>query len=314
MLRAALLAFIGMVGFAGAAEQAVRAPSWSSAAGADRYGTWAELTVGGIVQRFRLIPPGHFIMGSSEAERAAAATGGKAQAAWMSAEIQHPVTLTHGFWMADSPCTQELWQAVMGADPSNFTGDAQRPVEQVSWDDCQRFLAALATRVPGADLRLPSEAEWEYSCRAGTTTATYAGDVVYLGAMNAPVLDAIAWYGGNSGVGEEVLTAIDSSGWDERQHPSAFSATHPVKRKQANAWGLYDMLGDVWVWCSDWYGDYPAGEAIDPQGPSSGTDRVSRGGSWGLAAWYCRAAERIRNAPASRWNSLGLRLCAPAQP
>jgi formylglycine-generating enzyme required for sulfatase activity len=188
-------------------------------------------------------------------------------------------------------------------------------VEHVSWDDAVGFCRKLSElpleREAGRDYRLPTEAEWEYACRAGTTTATYAGDLVYLDVFNAPVLDPIAWYGGNSGVGPEDRTAIDSSGRSGMQHPAAFSATHPVKRKRPNPWGLYDMLGDVWVWCGDWYGDYPSGAVVDPQGPPTGTDRVSRGGSWGLAAWYCRAAERIRNAPGSRWNSLGIRLCAP---
>ncbi len=282
--------------------------------GADASGTWADLAFSGITQRGRLIVPGTFTMGSSAAERQAAVTGARIAAAWIAGEVPHQVTLTRAFWLADSACTQAQWLAVMGANPSNFTGDLQRPVEQVSWDDCQRFLDALVARRPGAGFRLPSEAEWEYACRAGTTTATYAGDIVYLGENNGPVLDGIAWYGGNSGVPAEVATAIDSSRWSARQHPSDFSATHPVRQKRPNAWGLYDMIGNVWTWCSDWYGDYPAGPVSDPTGPATGADHVCRGGSWGQACWYCRAAERIGNAPGSRWNSLGLRLCAAAAP
>lgn len=295
------------------AGEAAAAPAWAAASGIDRYGRWAELRVRGTQQRFRLIPAGRFTMGSSPAERAAAAVGGVKED-WMSGEAPHGVTLTRPFWLAETACTQELWQAVTGANPSNFTGNPRRPVEQVSYDDCRAMLATLNAQMAEAQFRLPSEAEWEFACRAGTTAATYVGDIVYLGLMNAPVLDAIAWYSGNSGVGPEDAAAIDSSSWTDRQFPSAFSATHPVGTKRPNGWGLYDMIGNVWVWCGDWYADYPAGDVVDPHGPDTGSDRVCRGGSWGLAAWYCRAAERIRNAPGSRWNSLGLRLCASAAP
>jgi formylglycine-generating enzyme required for sulfatase activity len=304
----ALIACVCLCAHGSAGEAAT--PAWAMAAGADASGNWADLAVAGMTQRFRLIAPGTFTMGSSEAERQTAVSKAAIKAAWIASEVPHQVTLTHGFWLADSACTQALWLAVLGANPSNFTGDVQRPVEQVSWDDCQRFLTALNARQAGAAFRLPSEAEWEYACRAGTTTATYAGDIVYLGQNNGPVLDAIAWYGGNSGVPAEVATAIDSSLWSERQYPSDFSATHPVKLKRPNAWGLYDMIGNVWTWCGDWYGDYPTGAVSDPHGPATGSDHVCRGGSWGQACWYCRAAERIGNAPGSRWNSLGLRLCA----
>ena len=306
----ALLACAWLAGALAAGEPV--APAWATASGTDAQGAWANLAVAGTTQRFRLISAGTFTMGSSETERAAAVAGAGIQAAWIASEVAHQVTLTRPYWLADSTCTQAMWQAVMGGNPSNFTGDPQRPVEQVSWLDCQRFLEALAARQAAARFRLPSEAEWEYACRAGTTTATYAGDIVYRGQNDGPVLDDIAWYGGNSGVPADLATAIDSSSWSERQHPSDFSATHPVKGKRANAWGLHDMIGNVWTWCSDWYGDYPKGPLSDPLGPATGTDHVCRGGGWAQACWYCRAAERIGNAPGSRWNSLGLRLCADA--
>jgi formylglycine-generating enzyme required for sulfatase activity len=309
-----LVLALGMTSLGAGAEDRGAHPAWASSSGHDAAGAWADLVVQGVTQRFRLIPPGHFIMGSSVEERAAAVSGAHIQADWIGSEVAHPVTLTQGFWLADSSCTQALWQAVMGANPSNFTGDPERPVEQVSYLDCQNFLARLHTSAPDAAARLPTEAEWEYACRAGTSTATYAGNLVYLGQFNAPILDPIAWYGGNSGVGPEVAAAIDTSLWTERQYPSDLSATHPVKWKQPNAWGLYDMIGNVWNWCSDWYGDYPSGPVSDPHGPPTGSDHVTRGGSWGLSCWYCRAAERIANAPGSRWNSLGMRVCIATPP
>src|SRR5271170_6711318 len=154
-------------------------PSWATAHGTDAYGSWADLTVAGAVQSFRLITPGSFLMGSSDDEKAAAVTHGHVRLDWIAGETQHRVVLTHGFWMADSPCTQALWQAVTGSNPSRFNVDAGRPVDQVPYDQCLTFLSLLSGRFRGAGFRLPTEAEWEYACRAGTTTATYAGDIDY---------------------------------------------------------------------------------------------------------------------------------------
>jgi formylglycine-generating enzyme required for sulfatase activity len=127
-------------------------------------------------------------------------------------EVQHKVELTHGFWIADTPVTQALWQAVIGSNPSRFV-HPERPVEQVSWDDAQAFIARLNEQQPGLELSLPTEAQWEYACRAGTTTATYAGDLKILGDDNAPVRDAIAWYGGNSGVDFDLAKGQEANGW-----------------------------------------------------------------------------------------------------
>ena len=220
---------------------------------------------------------------------------------------QHEVVLTEGYWLAETPCTQMLWEAVTGENPSDFQSPA-RPVEQVSWEQCQGFLAAVKGRFPGLRLRLPSEAEWEYACRAGTETATWEGDPKYPGVNNAPLLDGIAWYAGNSGVDFDLSEGFDSSGWKEKQYPHEVCGTREVKLKAANPWGLYDMLGNVWEWCSDWYGPYSEEPQTDPLGPDKGSYRVVRGGSWGYLARNVRAACRDGSAPVERDGLLGFRL------
>lgn len=211
--------------------------------------------------------PGTFMMGSPETEPDRSAD-----------EVEHPVTLTRPFALAQTPCTQEQWEAVMGINPSNFRGP-DRPVEQVSWDGAVEFCRQLTARqrregiLPeGWRWRLPTEAEWEYAARAGTTGARHGE------------LEAIAWHHGNSG-----------------------NLTHPVKRKAANAWGLHDMMGNVWEWCADWYGDYPTGSVTDPVGPTSGSFRVYRGGSWNLGAKRARSASRYGIGPGYRYYFVGFR-------
>jgi formylglycine-generating enzyme required for sulfatase activity len=186
---------------------------------------------------------------------------------------RHGVHWTSGFWLFDTPCTQALWSAVMDTNPSQFQGE-NRPVEQVSWEDCQQFLVALGQRLPELPLALPTEAQWEYACRAGTNTARYHEDV-----------DAIAWY-------------LDNSATE----------THGVGQKLPNAWGLYDMLGNVFEWCHDGHRDYEADVAVDPVGPTDAAAyRVIRGGSWGDPARHTRAAYRLWNAPGFRYDDLGFR-------
>jgi formylglycine-generating enzyme required for sulfatase activity len=194
-------------------------------------------------------------------------------------ETQHLVVFTKGFWLGKTEVTQAQWQELMGNNPSNFKG-AELPVEEVSWDDAMAFCRKLtkrervAGRLPEEyEYTLPTEAQWEYVCRAGSTGA-YASD-----------LDVIAWYWSNSE-----------------------GTTHPVGTKQSNAWGFYDMQGNVWEWCADWYGDYPNGSVTDPTGPSSGSLRVVRGGGWGLVAGGCRCADRGGNGPGGRNGVLGFRL------
>lgn len=203
------------------------------------------------------------------------------------------VRINHDFEMGRFEVTQAQWSAVLGSahgrtaragtpasevlpgsDPSHFKG-SRLPVEKVSWNDVQRFLRALNARDSKHEYRLPTEAEWEYACRAGST-GDYSGD-----------LGAMAWYEGNS----------------EEQ-------THPVGLKQANAWGLYDMHGNVWEWVQDWYGSdyYEEALAIDPQGPAEGSFRANRGGCWHKAAAYCRSAVRGFDFPGDGYYSVGFRL------
>ena len=198
-----------------------------------------------------LCPPGEFMMGSPANE-----------AGRDDDEAQQRVSITTAFYISETEVTQEQWQRTIGANPSNFKG-AINPVEQVSWDDCQGFCAKTG-------LRLPSEAEWEYACRAGTTGA-HAGD-----------LDSMGWYGGNSR-----------------------GATHPVRQKRANPWGLYDMHGNVWEWCQDGYAMKAAGTQ-EAAGESS--SRVLRGGSWGYDSDGVRSSDRSFHTPGGTSGSVGFRV------
>ena len=188
----------------------------------------------------------------------------------------HSVTLSD-YYIGQTEVTQELWEAVMGSNPSYFTGDNRRPVENVSWDDCQEFIKKL-NRLTGKNFRLPTEAEWEYAARGGSKSKGYK----YSGSNNP---DAVAWYGKNSG-----------------------GKTHPVAQKQANELGLYDMSGNVDEWCQDWYGDYSSNSQTNPTGASTGCYRVLRGGSWYSRARSVRVSFRHDSAPDSRNFNNGLRL------
>jgi formylglycine-generating enzyme required for sulfatase activity len=277
-------------------------PTWGVESGRDSYGLWCDLEVNSCRQRLRWIPPGQFLMGSPETE------SGRD-----SDEVQHPVTITTGFWLFDTPCTQGLWLAVMGGEnPSRFT-DLDRPVEQVSWDDSIAFARKLSARM-GIHFGLPSEAQWEYACRAGSTTAIYTGDLEILGDGNAPALDPIAWYGGNSGHEYDHADGAPITWLDDKQYSFEKGGTRRVKGKRPNRWGLYDMLGNVWEWCSDWNGDYAVEAQVDPMGPENGSGRVLRGGSWFSGARSVRSAYRYWSAPGVRSGSLGFRLLSSGRP
>src|SRR5208282_3873042 len=182
-------------------------PAWASEIGRDGHGLWAELKIGHKVsQRLRWIFPGRFRMGSPETEAGRSEDEGP----------QREVRIERGFWIFATPCTQEFWEAVMGENPSHFRSP-MRPVERVNWHECRKFVERLNGRLKGLVLSLPSEAQWEYACRAGTETATYAGDLEILGDFNAPVLDGIAWYGGNCGVQFELPDGSDMSEWGDTQ-------------------------------------------------------------------------------------------------
>jgi sulfatase modifying factor 1 len=183
----------------------------------------------------------------------------------------------------------------------------------VSWDEavefCRRLNEREADRLPaGYEYRLPTEAEWEYACRAGTTDATYGGNLHILGKYHAPALDEIAWYGGNSSVGYSAK-GVRTDGWKDKQYPGGVAAQRDVATKQANAWGLHDMIGNVWEWCGDWYAKSLSGGAVtDPTGAPTGTQRVSRGGSWMYGADGCRAAKRFQDSPGARFRCVGFRV------
>ncbi len=272
-------------------------PPWASGWGQDRYGVWVEFIVDEVTQRMRWIVPGRFMMGSPEDELERDEEEGP----------QHEVRLTQGFWMFDTPCTQILWETVMGENPSRFISP-ERPVEQVSWKDCQEFIAKINSMVPGLDLSLPTEAQWEYACRAGTTTATYAGDLEILGERSAPILDQIAWYGGNSGRDFDLAHGHDSSDWPEKQYDHKKAGTRIVRQKDSNPWGLYDMLGNVLEWCLDGERKYESQTETNPKGSmDESADRVLRGGSWNYYARLVRSAYRNARLPASRNVIIGFR-------
>ena len=277
-------------------------PAWADEWGQDRQGVFVAFTLGEVTQRLRWIPPGRFTMGSPEDEPGRFEREGP----------QHLVTISQGFWLADTPCTQALWEAVMGNNPSRFRSP-RRPVEQVSWNDVLTFLQTINAKIPGLDLCLPNEAQWEHACRAGTDTALYTGPIEIIGERNAPALDPIAWYGGNSGVGYEFDEGWDSSSWTEMQFPNPKSGTREVGQKQSNLWGLYDMLGNVWEWCADGKRTYTEATQIDPVGPvDAGGTKVLRGGSWYNYARDCCSGYRYNNRPDSRSFDIGFR-CARVQ-
>ena len=195
---------------------------------------------------------------------------------WDGEKPTHQVTLTNDYYIGKYEVTQALWQAVMGNNPSYFKGD-NLPVEKVSWNDCQEFISKLNT-ITGKTFRLPTEAEWEYAARGGKKSRGYQ----YRGSSN---LSDVAWYKDNSG-----------------------NKTHAVGSKQANELGIYDMSGNVWEWCQDWYGKYSSSSQTNPTGANSGSNRVRRGGGWGGNAWICRSSYRYSYAPGFSNDSLGLRL------
>ena len=283
--------------------------SWAVEAGPDRHGLWAAFQVEGVKHRMRWIPPGRFLMGSPPLEAGHCDGEGR----------QHWVTITRGYWLGETSVTQALWRAVMSENPSRFVSD-DRPVEQVSWDDCQDFLGRLNRQLDGLETRLPTEAEWERACRAGTSTATWVGDLTLRGSNDAPELDDIAWYGGNSGVDFDLHNGHASSDWHKKQYPHIKAGTHPVGRKAPNPYGLNDMLGNVFEWCQDGVvREYTSEPVVDPMSRAQGPRRVVRGGSWSSRAREVRAAYRGAFARVLRDDHLGFRLAggqvsAPSRP
>ncbi len=287
--------------------EARKVSPWATRFGWDGYGLFADFEASGATFAMRWIPPGEFMMGSPEDEPGRFDREGP----------QRRVTIGQGFWLGQTPVTQGQYGAVTGDRPSHFRHAGDRaPVEQVSWEDCREFCKRVAGKVGGAkdslDFRLPSEAEWEYACRAGTNTALYTGPLTIEGENHGPELDAIAWYGGNSGVDYE--GGHDSSDWLEKQHDHNRAGTHPVGLKACNPWGLYDVLGNVYEWCEDvWQDSYQGAPDDGSAWHSEGRSRVYRGGGWALDARRCRCASRYGWRPGIRNDLVGFRLVLAAQ-
>ena len=245
---------------------------------------------------FAHIPKGTFIMGSPPNE----------QGRYYD-EQRHRVTLTKGFYMQTTEVTQGQWEAVMDERPSFFkTCGNDCPVEMVSWNDVQRFIRRL-NQVENTDsYRLPTEAEWEYACRAGSETPVYDLPVPVVSLDPVVILDPLAWLGDNSIV--SYSGGQTCFNWFLDPDRTVKCGTKPVAQKLPNAWGLYDMLGNVWEWCRDWYGDYPVKKLTDPDGARKGDARVFRGCGWDSAWTYCRAANRDGFSPGGRGFAVGFRL------
>jgi formylglycine-generating enzyme required for sulfatase activity len=219
-----------------------------------------------ITMRFVIIPAGEFLMGSSDNETGQDGDEGP----------QHTVRLSKPIAMAATEVTQEQYEHVMGTNPSKFRA-LHNPVEQVSWADAVAFCKKLSDET-GMNARLPSEAQWEYACRAGAKTGFRFGE-------DDKRLGSYAWHIANSD-----------------------SQTHPVATKKPNAWGLYDMHGNVYEWCRDWHNGYPVNSMTDPEGPAEGTYRVLRGGAWHSNQEHCRSTNRYRNTPDYWFNGIGFRI------
>ena len=208
----------------------------------------------------------------------------------------HKVTVD-SYMIGQTEVTQALWKAVMGNNPSLFTGDSNRPVERVSWDDCQTFIRKLNS-LTGQHFRLPTEAEWEFAARGGTKCNSYK----YAGSND---LGNVGWYWQNSG--NRFLPGTDDD-WDWNEMIYNKCATHPVGKKNSNELGIYDMSGNVFEWCYDWWGEYSANSLTNPKGPSYGSHHVAKGGCWSFDAGFCRVSNRNLYPPDHIGNNLGFRL------
>ena len=258
------------------------APDWAERFGEDEFGIFAEFSLQSSRFVWRWICPGQFQMGSPASENGS----------WNDEGPQHRVTISRGFWLGETPVTQAQWIAIMGDNPSRFKGD-QRPVEQVTWHQCVAFVEKLNQLFPELQVALPTEAQWEYACRAGTQGAFHIdGSKCSQPDGTDPVLDLLGWFDKNS-----------------------TRETHNVRQKAANDWGLYDIHGNVWEWCRDEMRPYTNQAQRDPVGPiEEGAGRVLRGGSWGNRARLCRSAFRLASVPGYVWDGIGLRLSAGQEP
>ena len=258
------------------------APDWAEIFGEDEFGVFAEFTLNGVRFAWRWIPPGQFLMGSPPARRGHFDIEGP----------QHDVTITHGLWAGETPVTQQQWKSLIDVDPSYFKGN-DHPVDSVNWDQCMAFADWLNKQIQGLHASLPTEAQWEFACRAGTQGAFHVQDSKCAKPKGLdPVLDQLGWFDKNSHDG-----------------------THVVRLKSPNSLGLYDLHGNVWEWCRDGLRTYSDLPERDPVGTMlDSADRAVRGGCWNGDADQCRAAFRGWNHPNRGWNIFGFRLFAGQEP
>lgn len=250
-------------------------PDCATAWGDDRFGLWFDLEIGGVTQRMRWIEPGTFWMGSDAAEQERFHAKDEQ---WFRDFVKHEsprhlVTLTEGYWLADTACTQALWKAVVGDAPSDFKTDPELPVENVSWDDItDKFLPAMQRETSDMTAALPTEAQWEYACRAARESAYWFGDTI----------------------------TKEQANFDAK-------ATVPVKARPPNGWGLYQMHGNVWEWCEGSKREYSADPVENPPDGQDQNSRALRGGSWNRGARLARSAARSGPPRDYRNQSFGFR-------
>lgn len=230
-------------------------PKWSASNGIDQYGVWVDLKVGNVVQRFRWIKSGEFIMGTP-----------KYEIGRNDNENEHHVMISHGFWLADSECTWALWKEIMGSIPTDFSDDLSKPVVGVNWIDSNKFLKLLNVKLKIDTFRLPTEAEWEYACRAGTRSMYSFGDAISPDQVNCKFEDS----------------------------KTNRNTTVPAKSLPPNPWGLHEMHGNVWEWCSDYDSNYPCTSVTDPKITVviKRFSRIDRGGSFDYDPLNCRSGTR----------------------
>jgi len=249
--------------------------NWASDWGEDEYGLWMALNYKDVEVIFRWLLPCEFLMGSPKNEKQR-----------FDKEKQHLVRLTRGYWLAETTVTQALWEVVIENNPSRFKGQ-NHPVDSVSWLDCEKFINKFSSLHLDLTVRLPTEAEWENACRAGTTTPFSFGENINFQQVN---------YNGKFP-------------YNNAKKGLYREKTVEVKSLPANAWGLHEMHGNVWEWCQDWFGEYPKQALIiDSKEQETGNSRVLRGGSWLYDGKNCRCATRSRYEPNSALSSFGFRL------
>ncbi|MFN5196741.1 MAG: formylglycine-generating enzyme family protein, partial [Planctomyces sp.] len=258
-------------------------PAWAEESGEDEYGVYCRFRISDVWFVMRWIPPGEFTMGSPESDTGRDFDEGP----------QHRVVISQGFWLGETPVTQQQWRAVVQAakaselpdSPSSFKDKPQHPVESVNWHQSVQFCQQVQAVLQSAQqFRLPTEAEWEYACRAGTSGAFHDGSPCTEPRGRDPALEHLGWFDENSN-----------------------GSTQPVRQKKPNTRGLFDMHGTVWEWCRDGQRPYSAELQVDPVcSETSGASRVLRGGCWNGSARSCRAAYRDTYAPGSGWRFAGL--------